>query len=106
HRHDDERLPAWDRSGAPPPGSDRPLRNQPKERMKPNRTFEASRALSPRLHAAIPGGAHTYAKGDDQYPEDTAPVIVRGRGCRVWEADGNDYIEYGSGWLSVSLGLV
>ena len=27
-----------------------------------------------------PGGAHTYARGSDQYPEDLAPVIVRGRG--------------------------
>jgi glutamate-1-semialdehyde 2,1-aminomutase len=60
--------------------------------------------LSPRLHAAIPGGAHTYAKGDDQYPEDAAPVIVRGRGCRVWDADGNDFIEYGSGLRAVTLG--
>jgi len=30
--------------------------------------FDASNALRPRLHRLIPGGAHTYAKGDDQYP--------------------------------------
>ena len=34
--------------------------------------------LNERLHALVPGGAHTYAKGDDQYPEGMAPVIVRG----------------------------
>ncbi|MEU2565255.1 glutamate-1-semialdehyde 2,1-aminomutase [Streptomyces althioticus] len=63
-----------------------------------------SRAVNERLHAAIPGGAHTYAKGDDQYPQDLAPVIDHGRGARVWDVDGNEYLEYGSGLRSVSLG--
>jgi len=63
-----------------------------------------SRTANERLHALIPGGAHTYAKGDDQYPEDLAPVISHGRGAHVWDVDGNRYIEYGSGLRSVSLG--
>jgi glutamate-1-semialdehyde 2,1-aminomutase len=63
-----------------------------------------SAALNARLHAAVPGGAHTYAKGDDQYPENLAPVISHGRGAHVWDADGNEYIEYGSGLRAVSLG--
>ncbi|MFZ4161693.1 glutamate-1-semialdehyde 2,1-aminomutase [Streptomyces griseoincarnatus] len=63
-----------------------------------------SRAVNERLHAAVPGGAHTYAKGDDQYPQDLAPVIDHGRGARVWDVDGNEYLEYGSGLRSVSLG--
>jgi glutamate-1-semialdehyde 2,1-aminomutase len=57
-----------------------------------------------RLHAVIPGGAHTYAKGDDQYPEGLAPVIARGRGAYVWDVEGNQYVEYGAGLRSVSLG--
>jgi len=52
----------------------------------------------------IPGGAHTYAKGDDQYPAGMAPVIERGVGCRVWDLDGNDYVEFGSGLRSATLG--
>ncbi|MFF8774356.1 glutamate-1-semialdehyde 2,1-aminomutase [Kitasatospora sp. NPDC015120] len=64
----------------------------------------ASRRANERLHALIPGGAHTYAKGDDQYPEDLAPVISHGRGAHVWDVDGNRYVEYGSGLRSVSLG--
>ena len=40
--------------------------------------FDQSSRLVERLHALVPGGAHTYAKGDDQYPEHMAPVIVRG----------------------------
>lgn len=52
----------------------------------------------------IPGGAHTYAKGDDQYPELAPGFIVRGKGCRVWDVDGNEFIEYGMGLRSVTLG--
>lgn len=63
-----------------------------------------SSAANERMHAVIPGGAHTYAKGDDQYPQGLAPVISHGRGAHVWDVDGNDYVEYGSGLRSVSLG--
>lgn len=63
-----------------------------------------SNRANERLHQLIPGGAHTYAKGDDQYPEGMAPVISHGRGAHVWDIDGNSYIEYGSGLRSVSLG--
>ncbi|GGS24146.1 glutamate-1-semialdehyde 2,1-aminomutase [Streptomyces humidus] len=63
-----------------------------------------SRRANERLHALVPGGAHTYAKGDDQYPENLAPVISHGRGAHVWDVDGNRYVEYGSGLRSVSLG--
>ncbi|MGE0581061.1 MAG: glutamate-1-semialdehyde 2,1-aminomutase [Steroidobacteraceae bacterium] len=66
--------------------------------------FDRSNALRARFHALIPGGAHTYAKGDDQYPESRAPYLVRGEGCRVWDVDGNEFIEYGSGLRSVGLG--
>ncbi len=61
-------------------------------------------ALGERLHALVPGGAHTYAKGDDQFPEGMAPVIVSGRGCRVRDVDGLEYVEYGAGLRSVTLG--
>ena len=33
-----------------------------------------------------------------------APVIAHGSGGRVWDVDGNEYIEYGSGLRSVALG--
>lgn len=66
--------------------------------------FDVSNSLRPRFHALIPGGSHTYAKGDDQYPDGMAPYIVRGAGCHVWDVDGNEFIEYGAGLRSVSLG--
>ena len=52
----------------------------------------------------MPGGAHTYARGSDQYPEGMAPVIARGHGARVVDLDGNSYVEYGMGLRSVTLG--
>lgn len=66
--------------------------------------FAGSRHLHERLHDAIPGGSHTYAKGDDQFPEFMAPYLVRGHDCRVWDVDGNEFIEYGMGLRAVTLG--
>ncbi len=66
--------------------------------------FDKSLALQPRFHSIIPGGSHTYAKGDDQFPEFMPPYIVRGAGSHVWDVDGNEFIEYGSGLRSVTLG--
>ena len=66
--------------------------------------FTKSRALQEKSHALIPGGAHTYAKGDDQYPVLSPGFIVRGEGCHVWDVDGNEYIEYGMGCRAVTLG--
>jgi glutamate-1-semialdehyde 2,1-aminomutase len=63
-----------------------------------------ARSLQERAHELIPGGAHTYAKGDDQYPVVAPPFISRGRGCHVWDVDGNEYIEYGMGLRAVALG--
>jgi glutamate-1-semialdehyde 2,1-aminomutase len=66
--------------------------------------FAASEEHTSAVRDLIPGGAHTYAKGEDQYPEGMAPVIERGAGCRVWDIDGNEFVEFGSGLRSTTLG--
>src|ERR1700733_6639829 len=66
--------------------------------------FTESRRLQSKSHSLIPGGAHTYSKGDDQFPEQAPSFIVRGTGCHVWDADDNEFIEYGMGLRSVTLG--
>jgi glutamate-1-semialdehyde 2,1-aminomutase len=66
--------------------------------------YPGSGALRRRAHAVIPGGAHTYAKGDDQYPVEAPGFIAKGLGCHVWDVDGNEFIEYGMGLRAVSLG--
>ncbi|MFO1313571.1 MAG: glutamate-1-semialdehyde 2,1-aminomutase [Burkholderiales bacterium] len=68
------------------------------------RGFARGKALAARAHALIPGGAHTYAKGDDQYPEQAPAFIVRGQGSHVFDLDGNEFIEYGMGLRAVTLG--
>jgi len=66
--------------------------------------FSASEVLRPKAHQLIPGGAHTYAKGDDQYPVLAPGFIARGTGCHVWDIDDNGFIEYGMGLRAVALG--
>jgi len=66
--------------------------------------FRRSRQLSARLQQLVPGGSHTYAKGDDQFPQLAPGLIARGRGCHVWDVDGNEFIEYGMGLRAVTLG--
>lgn len=65
---------------------------------------ESKRTARERAHSLIPGGCHTYAKGDDQYPVSAPAFIVRGKGCHIWDSDGNRYIEYGMGNRAVTLG--
>jgi glutamate-1-semialdehyde 2,1-aminomutase len=67
-------------------------------------SFEKGKSLQSVSHKLIPGGSHTYAKGDDQYPELSPPFLVRGKGCHAWDLDGNEFIEYGMGLRAVTLG--
>ena len=57
-----------------------------------------------RLHRAIPGGAHTYSRGDDQFPRNAPPILVRGKGAYVWDADGRQFLDYGMALRAVTLG--
>lgn len=66
--------------------------------------FERSDQLQKKIHTLIPGGCHTYAKGDDQYPELSPKLISSGKGCHVTDVDGNTFMEFGMGLRSVTLG--
>ena len=66
--------------------------------------FSRSMDLRNKFHSFVPGGSHTYSKGDDQFPVDAPGFIVRGKGCHVWDVDGNEFIEYGMGLRAVTLG--
>lgn len=70
----------------------------------PGAPSTTARTLQARAHRLIPGGSHTYAKGDDQYPRCAPPLIVRGEGCHEWDADGNRFIGYALGQRCVTLG--
>ncbi len=66
-----------------------------------NNDFEALRT---RLHRAIPGGAHTYSRGDDQFPAIAPPLLVKGKGAYVWDSADKRYLDYGMALRAVTLG--
>ena len=37
-------------------------------------------------------------------PQQAPGFIVRGKGCHVWDLDGNEFIEYGMGLRAIALG--
>ena len=59
---------------------------------------------SQRLHKVIPGGAHTYSRGDDQFPSNAPSILERGEGSYVFSPDGAKYLDYGMGLRSVNIG--
>ncbi|HXQ29146.1 MAG TPA: SDR family oxidoreductase [Gemmatimonadales bacterium] len=53
-----------------------------------------SERLWARARGLIPAGTQTLAKGPTQYVDGVAPKYVRrGRGARVWDVDGNEYLD-------------
>jgi len=56
------------------------------------------------IHNLIPGGAHTYSKGDDQFPEISPAAIAYGKGAYVWDLDDNKFLDCTMGLTSISLG--
>ena len=66
--------------------------------------FTKSNELRKKASRLIPGGAHTYSKGDDQFPELSPHSIVSGKGSRIIDVDGNEFVDWGMGLTSVLLG--
>lgn len=63
--------------------------------------YEMNTDFADRANRLIPGGAHTYSKGDDQFPSNAPKIIDRGFGCTLWDVDGNEFID-----MAMSLGTV
>ena len=57
-----------------------------------------------RLLRAIPGGAHTYSRGYDQFPTNAPAILARGKGAYVFDADGRRYLDYGMALRAVNIG--
>ena len=71
----------------------------------PRRPIEQSQSWLERSRKVIPGSAQTFSKGYNQHVYGVAPVfLARGKGCRVWDVDGNEYIDYIQGLLPNILG--
>jgi glutamate-1-semialdehyde 2,1-aminomutase len=59
---------------------------------------------SERLNKVIPGGAHTYSRGDDQFPANAPQILEKARDVWVWDPEGNKYLDYGMALRAVTLG--
>jgi glutamate-1-semialdehyde 2,1-aminomutase len=57
-----------------------------------------------RLLRVIPGGAHTYSRGYDQYPANAPQILARGKGAYVFDHAGNRYLDYGMALRAVNVG--
>jgi glutamate-1-semialdehyde 2,1-aminomutase len=57
-----------------------------------------------KLKKYIPGGAHTYSRGMDQYPANAPQILKKGEGAYVWDADGNKFLDFGMALRAVTIG--
>src|SRR5256884_5776427 len=67
------------------------------------RKLEISRKLQQRAEKMIPGGVNSPVRAFRAVGGDP-PFIVRGQGSRVWDADGNEYLDYIGSWGPLILG--
>jgi glutamate-1-semialdehyde 2,1-aminomutase len=69
------------------------------------RTFKRSEAYLARAERTIPLGSQTFSKSRTQFPYGVSPYFVtRAQGSRVWDVDGNEYIDFINSLASVTLG--
>lgn len=67
--------------------------------------YKKSEELLERALLAMPLGSQTFSKSKTQYPFGVSPYfMVRAKGCRSWDADGNEYIDFINSLAAVTLG--
>jgi glutamate-1-semialdehyde 2,1-aminomutase len=67
------------------------------------RTTEQSRKLQKRAEQLIPGGVNSPVRAFRSVGCDPL-YIVRGQGSHIWDADGNEYVDYIGSWGPLILG--
>ena len=64
-----------------------------------------SNSIWERSLGLIPAGTQTLAKGPSQFSEGIAPkYLAKGKGAKVWDVDGNQYLDYNMGIGPIILG--
>lgn len=67
--------------------------------------FEKSEKLLDRSLKSIPLGSQTFSKSLVQYPRGVSPFFIKkGKKSKVWDVDGNEYIDFISSLAAVTLG--
>lgn len=73
--------------------------------MSSRKSFALSNAYYERALKTVPLGSQTFSKSAMNFVAGGCPLFLdRGRGCRVWDVDGNEYIDFILGLLPVVLG--
>jgi len=67
------------------------------------RKVEQSRKLQKRAEMMIPGGVNSPVRAFRAVGGDP-PFVIRGKDARVWDADGNEFIDYIGSWGPLILG--
>lgn len=67
--------------------------------------YAKSEEMMTRALKTIPLGSQTFSKSKTQYPFGVSPYFIhKGQGSRVWDVDGNEYIDFVNGLSSITLG--
>lgn len=61
-------------------------------------------SFTERLNNVVPGGAHTYSRGADQFPANAPQILSHGKDCYVWDEKGNKYLDFGMALRAVTIG--
>ena len=69
------------------------------------RSFHKSEEMLARAQRVIPLASQTFSKSRTQYPVGVSPLFLqRGEGSRVWDVDGNEYVDFVNSLASITLG--
>jgi glutamate-1-semialdehyde 2,1-aminomutase/spore coat polysaccharide biosynthesis protein SpsF len=76
------------------------------QKVKPKKIkISNSLKLKRKISELIPGCSQTFSKGPTQFVQGVAPVFLeKGNGSHVWDADGNEYIDYAMALGPIILG--
>jgi glutamate-1-semialdehyde 2,1-aminomutase len=67
--------------------------------------YKKSEQLLDRALKSIPLASQTFSKSLTQYPRGVSPFFIeKGKGARVWDVDGNEYIDFVNSLAAVTLG--
>jgi len=67
--------------------------------------YKKSEQLLDRALKSIPLASQTFSKSLTQYPRGVSPFFIeKGKGSKVWDVDGNEYIDFVNSLAAVTLG--
>ena len=67
--------------------------------------YKKSEQLLDRALKSIPLASQTFSKSLTQYPRGVSPFFIeKGKGARVWDVDGNEYVDFVNALAAVTLG--